>query len=59
MNIKELLIFFISLTFVSSTLSSDVNQLPSTLEYKLDLRIDYNTKKCCEGWYSDFIYELH
>ena len=45
MNIKELLIFFISLTFVSSTLSSDVTQLPSTLEYKLDLRIDYNTKK--------------
>jgi hypothetical protein len=42
---QKLLIFLISLTFVSFAFSSDVNRLPNTLEYKLDLRIDYGTKK--------------
>ena len=45
MNTKTFLLAFISLTFVSFAFGSDVNQLPNTLEYKLDLRIDYGTKK--------------
>jgi len=45
MIIKKLLISFITLTFVSFSFSADANQLPKTLEYKLNLRIDYGTKK--------------
>jgi len=42
---KKLLIFLILLTSVSYAFSSDENQLPRTLEYKLDLRIDYGANK--------------
>ncbi len=42
---KKLLIFSILLTAVSFAFSSDANQLPKTLEYKLNLRIDFNADK--------------
>lgn len=42
---KLLQIFWLSTGIVSFTFSSGVKQLPSTLEYKLDLRIDYDAKK--------------
>ena len=45
MTIKKISIFYFLLLFVSFAFSSDVNQLPATLEYKLDLRIDYVKKK--------------
>jgi len=45
MIIKKLLISFITLTFVSFAFSADANELPKILEYKLNLRIDYGTKK--------------
>ena len=42
---KKLLTLLTSLTLVSFSFSSNVNRLPNTLEYNLDLRIDYGTKK--------------
>ena len=42
---KVLQICLFALTSVSYAFSSDAKQLPNTLEYKLDLRIDYDTKK--------------
>jgi len=45
MNINRLLKWFLVLTFVSSAFSSASGQLPSIPEYRLDLRIDYDTKK--------------
>ena len=45
MTIKKISIFYFLLLFVSFASSSDENKLPATLEYKLDLRIDYVKKK--------------
>jgi len=42
---QKLLIILILLTSVSFAFSSDANQLPKTLEYKLDLRIAFSTDK--------------
>ena len=42
---KILQIIILSVGFVPFAFSSSVNQFPNTLEYKLDLRIDYDTKK--------------
>ncbi|MBN1895894.1 hypothetical protein JW906_15515 [bacterium] len=42
---KKLLMLFIPFTLVSFAFSSDADQLPNTIDYKLDLRIDYATKK--------------
>jgi len=41
----KLLISFILLCLVSFVFSSDANQLPKTLAYRLDLRIDFSTEK--------------
>ncbi len=42
---KRLLACFVVLIIMSSAYSSGTEQLPATLEYDLDLKIDYNTKK--------------
>ncbi len=41
----KLLIFLILLCLVSFAASSNVKQLPRTLEYRLELRIDFSTEK--------------
>ncbi len=42
---KRLLACFVMLIIMSPTYSSGIEQLPATLVYNLDLKIDYNTKK--------------
>jgi hypothetical protein len=42
---KVLQILFLILIFLSKAFSSEVKEFPNTLEYKLDIRIDYNTRK--------------
>ena len=42
---KVLQIIFLTFSFVSYAFCTEVNKIPNTLEYKLDLKIDYDTKK--------------
>jgi hypothetical protein len=45
MKYIKLSVFFILLVSVSVAFGSETNQLPKTLKYKLDIKIDYNADK--------------
>ena len=42
---KVLKLFILTFCTVSYALCQDLNQLPNTLEYRIDLKIDYDTRK--------------
>ncbi len=45
MTYKKLAIFLVYLTLASFAVCQDINNLPETNEYRLDLRIDYSKHK--------------